>query len=275
MKFITKRIKIIIIFLLALIFIFFCFYQNNHISITTINLSSSKINDDITFIQISDLHGKSFGKNNTKLIKNIDKINPDFICVTGDMFTRNDDNGRQIAQNLLSNLAKKYQVFFVWGEHDGDKDFINTIKNNNVNVLSYDKKTISIKNTKIDLYGISTVDYSESYNLYNEFDKVNEKNYNILLAHVLNPTAFAAFLPDLVLSGDTHGGQIRFPFIGSFFYKNIWFPKFNYKQKIYDKGLYLEDDVNMYVSSGLGNYPYDIRLFNYPEIAVFKVTQGG
>ena len=53
-------------------------------------IESEKIVDEITIIQISDLHGSSFGRNNKELIKKIEKEKPDIICVTGDMYTAKD-----------------------------------------------------------------------------------------------------------------------------------------------------------------------------------------
>ena len=37
-------------------------------------IESEKIVDEITIIQISDLHGSSFGRNNKELIKKIEKV---------------------------------------------------------------------------------------------------------------------------------------------------------------------------------------------------------
>ena len=114
-------------------------------------IESEKIVDEITIIQISDLHGSSFGRNNKELIKKIEKEKPDIICVTGDMYTAKDEKGKQIALKLLKELAKSYKVYFVNGEHDCDEKFIQNLKDNEVNVLDYKKETIAIKNTKINL----------------------------------------------------------------------------------------------------------------------------
>lgn len=76
-------------------------------------IESEKIADEITIIQISDLHGSSFGRNNKELIKKIEKEKPDIICVTGDMYTAKDEKGKQIALKLLQELAKSYKVYFV------------------------------------------------------------------------------------------------------------------------------------------------------------------
>lgn len=237
-------------------------------------IESEKIVDEITIIQISDLHGSSFGRNNKELIKKIEKEKPDIICVTGDMYTAKDEKGKQIALKLLQELAKSYKVYFVNGEHDCDEKFIKNLKDNEVNVLDYKKETIAIKNTKINLYGITNQYYSATFDLKNAFE-INKEEYNILLAHISNFEEFEQFGIDLSLCGDTHGGQVRLPFLGAIINRGIWFPEIVQKglnvETNYIKGLYNINNSYLYVSSGLGNYPISIRLFNRPEIAVIKL----
>lgn len=237
-------------------------------------IESEKIVDEITIIQISDLHGSSFGRNNKELIKKIEKEKPDIICVTGDMYTAKDEKGKQIALKLLKELAKSYKVYFVNGEHDCDEKFIQNLKDNEVNVLDYKKEIIAIKNTKINLYGITNQYYSATFDLKNAFE-INKEEYNILLAHISNFEEFEQFGIDLSLCGDTHGGQVRLPFLGAIINRGIWFPEIVQKglnvETNYIKGLYSINNSYLYVSSGLGNYPISIRLFNRPEIAVIKL----
>ena len=187
-------------------------------------IESEKIVDEITIIQISDLHGS--------------------------------------------------KVYFVNGEHDCDEKFIQNLKDNEVNVLDYKKETIAIKNTKINLYGITNQYYSATFDLKNAFE-INKEEYNILLAHISNFEEFEQFGIDLSLCGDTHGGQVRLPFLGAIINRGIWFPEIVQKglnvETNYIKGLYSINNSYLYVSSGLGNYPISIRLFNRPEIAVIKL----
>ena len=125
-------------------------------------IESEKIVDEITIIQISDLHGS--------------------------------------------------KVYFVNREHDCDEKFIQNLKDNEVNVLDYKKEAIAIKNTKINLYGITNQYYSATFDLKNAFE-INKEEYNILLAHISNFEEFEQFGIDLSLCGDTHGGQVRLPFL--------------------------------------------------------------
>ena len=61
-------------------------------------------------ILLSDLHGKSFGKGNKRLLTAIDRLNPDMILIAGDMYTcaKGEDTGT--AKELVCALAQKHPV---------------------------------------------------------------------------------------------------------------------------------------------------------------------
>ena len=65
--------------------------------------------DNYTIVQISDLHNKSFGKNNIKLINEIDKINPKAIFITGDIIDGENKNF-QVALDLLNNFRSRLKI---------------------------------------------------------------------------------------------------------------------------------------------------------------------
>ena len=90
-----------------------------------------------------------------------------------------------------------------------------------------------------------------------------------MLAH--RPDSFiygnAAYLwdIDLVLSGHTHGGLWRLPFIGGVIApEQGLFPE-------YDKGEFDLGNIKMIISSGLNGYNNIPRLFNSPEITVIEL----
>ena len=41
--------------------------------------------DGFTVLQLSDIHGRCFGKDNGRLLRNVEKANPDIIVITGDL----------------------------------------------------------------------------------------------------------------------------------------------------------------------------------------------
>ena len=233
----------------------------------------NKIKDNIKIVQITDLHGAKFGLNNSFLLNKIDKEKPDIVVVTGDMYTYGSETGKKVAADLMKRLTRKYKTYYVNGEHDNNEEFKKELLKNNVHVMDYKKENLKFGDTEICLYGINTVNYSSTYDLNNEF-KINDEKYNILLAHIENKKAFTDFGIDLSICGDTHGGQVRLPLLGEIYDNSsgrLFEEKINCETFV--KGLYEYNGKKIFVSSGLGNYPIPVRLFNRPEIAVIKLCE--
>lgn len=258
--------------MLVLAFALFCVWLFSTFTLTTteVEIQNDKIQNEITIVQISDLHGADFGMNNSSIIKRVEKAEPDIVVVTGDMFTRGSEEGKKTALKLMKSVSKNYDTYYVNGEHDNEDNFFDELMENNVKVLDYKFEDITIKETPVRLYGITNVYYSPTFDLSNEFT-LDESKYNILLAHICNKEAFASFGMDLCLCGDTHGGQVRLPFIGGLYGTNGWLPEVADKDA-FVKGLYKYENTDFFISSGLGNYPIPLRFLNRPEIAVIKLV---
>ena len=238
---------------------------------TEVTVESSKLKDDLTIVQLTDLHGSSFGQGNSRLIERVKDAKPDFIVITGDMYSSGDEKGKQTAINLMTDLAKFCPVYFVNGEHDNNETFDKQLTAAGGEVLDYESKDITVGRTTVRLYGISNVYYSSTFDLANEFT-LDEGIFNILAAHIPNFEAFADFGIDLSLCGDSHGGQVRLPFVGGFNNGGVWFPELLDGEGKYVKGLYEMGDKKLFVSSGLGNFPFPIRFLNRPEVAVIHLS---
>ncbi len=70
---------------------------------------------------------------------------------------------------------------------------------------------------------------------------------------------------DLVLSGSTHGGQVRLPFLGVLFTGTNLGPK-------YSAGLYNFGDTRLYINRGLGTSIIPMRFLSPPEITLITLT---
>ena len=87
-----KKLRFIIrsgigLLLLAL----FLYWQNNDIVITKSRYVSSRIPKDFNnfdIAHISDLHNKSFGKNQSTILNKLNTLSPDMIVITGDLVDR-------------------------------------------------------------------------------------------------------------------------------------------------------------------------------------------
>jgi predicted MPP superfamily phosphohydrolase len=69
---------------------------------------------------------------------------------------------------------------------------------------------------------------------------------------------------DLSLSGHSHGGQVRVPFIGA-----IRVPPLSHQ---YPCGLYQVKNLQHYTNRGLGMVAPEVRLNCRPEITVFELS---
>lgn len=279
----APKIFIIIIFLIFAEFVI----SNTFLSITKITVKNEKIPpsfDDYKIVQLSDLHDKSFGKDNSKLIRIIKKQEPDIIVLTGDMVNSSDTNFEKL-YSLTQNLVKICPVYFIVGNHEQMlsselyKQMLSKLREIGVVVLDNEKTAITKNGEKIYLYGLwfnlryyrnlsSQIVDAEDYYLTEDIieqliGRTKTSEYNILLAH--NPVYFDSYSSwgaDLTLSGHIHGGMIRIPFKGGLLSPEIkFFPQ-------YDSGKFEDDGNVMFVSRGLGNGTFGVRFFNIPEIAV-------
>ena len=96
------------------------------------------------------------------------------------------------------------------------------------------------------------------------YDIETTNNYKIALIH--EPDAIDNILDknyNLVLSGHSHGGQVRIPFVGPI-------STVNGAKKYYEE-YYRVNDTNLYVSYGLGNTKYNLRYFNRPSFNLYRL----
>lgn len=267
-----RKITAFVLIAVLLAAVGFWYFETYTLTVTNTEIYDERISSEVKIVQLTDLHGAKFGSDNNSLINLIDKQKPDAVFVTGDMFTRGDEKGKQTAINLMSTLSKKYDVYFINGEHDDDGEYLLQLYKANVHVMSYETQVLKIRDNEIRLYGINNQYYSSEFDLSDSFTS-DDKRFSILLAHSSYFEKFREFGIDLSICGDTHGGQVRLPKLGAIYNQGIWFPETIGKtdsDAVYTKGLYERDGKHLFVSSGLGN-SVPIRLFNRPEIAVITL----
>lgn len=260
----------------------------NRFVVKRYELESDKISKDICFVVVSDLHNKSFGKDNYKLINAIDNLNPDYVLITGDILTGNRLVSYKPALEFIRRLSRKHKVIYGLGNHerrseeflDHDSNryetYISKVREAGATVLVNDRYFLEDYN--IYVYGIEI-----ELKYYSKFRKkkmpsdyitsllntCDPDQYNIMLAH--NPDYFeeyASWNPDLVLSGHVHGGIARLPLLGGVISPSYrLFPK-------YDGGLFKEKSSTMILSRGLGTHTLPVRFLNPGELPVVYIKKG-
>ncbi len=245
-------ISIIFILILALI----SFYYGNKVFSKKISISSNKIQKNVSFIFISDLHiGSNSEKHLKKIINAIKKYKFDFILIGGDLI-----DSSSISPQLL-NYFKDFDcpIYFVTGNHEyyikNSKDLISNL--NQFNIQHISNKSIILDD--INLIGIDD-NLSKEKQINILHSNIKDNKYNLLLIH--KPTVWSDIFQntDLMLSGHTHNGQI-FPF--------NYFVRIQFKFKY---GLFNNNNSFLYVTSGSGPWGPKMRLGSYNEVILFNLS---
>lgn len=266
----------------------FCYYQNNILQVTKFNLHLNT-NDNIRVLQLSDLHSKEFGKDNSVLLDTVLNEKPDIVVATGDLI---DSNMKRIDNiiNFLATINNSVPVFYIPGNNEMRCNRLNEILHklrcNNIIVLENEIKRIKIKSTMINILGLVEKRIDDGELFYEKFNSKYEgkKSYFLLeqlenmngLKFVLShypenyeankDISYSKYKFDIMFSGHAHGGQFILPFVGGLFAPGQGiFPK-------YYSGMYGKEN-KLIVSRGLGNSGFPLRLFNRPNVVIVDILR--
>lgn len=280
------KILLLLIVILALFSCMVMVIDCNRFVIREYHCENKRLKKPLKIVQLSDLHNKSFGKGNSRLIRAIKELNPDLIIVSGDMYTSLPGKETVTAQKLLEELVKSYPVYYANGNHEQKtkeeteefgslyEDYRQKLSGMGIHFLS--NEHVYLKDYNISLYGLEI--HRHYYRKFRKqilgADQVREylgvpdpSSFHMMIAH--NPDffeAYAAWGADLVFAGHVHGGLMRLPILGGVIAPSMkLFPK-------YDGGEFHEGNATMILSRGLGTHTLPIRIFNPGELVVVKLT---
>lgn len=276
----------------CVLFLLYMYLENFNLQVTNYTISSRGIPngfDDVRFVVLADLHNNSFGRDNERLIHEINNAHPKFIVIAGDLIIGKEHCDYSVALSLLNRLSKQYSIYYGFGNHEqrimagGDHydqnftDYIHKLKDMGVHILNNETYTIYRKEDRIKITSVvigneffgkfKKADMETGY-LQNLVGIPDNKCYNILIAH--NPIYFKSYMKwgaDLVLSGHLHGGIVRLPGFGG-----VISPQYELFPK-YDAGEYHENGQTMLVSRGLGTHTIKLRAFNRPELMIVTLKR--
>ena len=235
--------------------------------------------DGLRIVQLTDLHGRTFGEDNADLIAAVAEAEPDIIVLTGDLQDAPKETPPAYTWQLGAAMAAIAPTYFVTGNHEwalGDVPELKAgLEAAGVTVLSNEYTVLERGGDRLILAGIDDpngyADQKTPEELAEEIRLAEgEDACWLLLAHRNNlfPDEYSALGADLVLSGHGHGGMIRLPFTdGLIGVDRTLFPS-------YTNGFYGADGADVFVSRGLGSSGRSFRLFNRPQVAVLTLTRG-
>lgn len=238
--------------------------------------------DGYSILQVSDLHMSQIGRRETLVRSLIEQIGPvDLVAVTGDLV----HTQRGIAPFLA--LAQSFHArdgaYAIFGNSEHKNGvrphaFARTLADSGIPPLMNSHVLLTRGGAQIALAGVDDP-VNDLDRLPQALSGIPEGACTLLLMHSPDGIAEAALLGvDLVLSGHTHGGQIRFPLIGAPY-------THSYLGRRMSNGLYLgralrrvigirPGRTQLYVSRGIGISGLALRFLTRPELTVITLRRG-
>ena len=258
-KFFLGVLLIIFLFVLAKVISDTFFIKMEHIEIPLPALPP--VFDGLRILQLSDLHGRRL-PGDGKLAQEIKAANPDLIVLTGDYVKRKAEEIDNY-YSLLEAMAAIAPVYAVSGNHDywaGWELVAGKLQKAGITVLDNRHVKIQKEGQELILAGVSDPHTGHDH-LPSALPPVIDAPV-ILLAHA--PTWFVRRQENdsltvlraedalwenvaLILTGHTHGGQIKLPFVGP-----VTTASGRLFPRDYIEGLSREGNIWLYISRGIG-----------------------
>ena len=205
----------------------------------------------------------------------VNRLHPDLIALIGDFVSVplvGDDAKAAFAAepcaHLLRQMTAPHGLWAVMGNHDDATDpehVTRALQAENIQVLANQSEPIEQDGARFWLAGVNDV-ISGTADLTETLRRVPGGEAVILLAHEPDFADEASQFPiDLQLSGHSHGGQVRIPFLPPLYLPEL--------AKKYVWGTYHVGPLTLHTNSGLGTVGVPMRLNCPPEVTLLTLRR--
>jgi predicted MPP superfamily phosphohydrolase len=195
---------------------------------------------------------------------------PDLVAVTGDLAADDADGFGEVLE-ALSALAAPCGVYAVPGNHDhtvGIRRFHRDVgRAPGIRDLTNRAVTLRVGEARLCVAGVDDLGRGEPS--LDALPPPSARDFTLLLAHDpgQGERARRAYdRVDLIVSGHTHGGQVRLPGVGAL--RNP-----AERDDLYEAGLRRRPWTQVYTSRGVGTVRLPVRFLCRPEVAVLELTR--
>lgn len=223
----------------------------------------------LRFVQLSDLHMRVLRRRHSRLVEIVNGRQPDLLFLTGDLVSRHPFTW-ELAEELISQFDTRLGIYACPGNHEAKsirrpsalKELMGRW---GVTLLVNESCTMQTESGTVRVCGLD--DLTHGWPNFDEtFRNAAPADFSILLSHA----PLAARLigeeegVDLILSGHTHGGQLRIPM--------LWPRILPSCHGGFPAGLYDLGWGHLYVNRGFGGSIWMPLRFRCPaEVTFFEV----
>jgi len=226
--------------------------------------------DGLKVIQLTDIHHSLYTplEDVQRAVHLVNLRRPDVIALTGDYVTFSPFYIWPVAR-ALGKLRARLGVFAVLGNHDFQVDpdeITRALKAQRIRVLRNSHFALRRGSATLWMVGVDDL-WWRAADFAGAVRHIPARDPKILLCH--NPVGIrvaARHGIDFMLSGHTHGGQVRLPVVGSVYGRSRLGERFV-------DGWNRLDGTQIYVSRGIGKVLVPLRFKCPPEIACFRLRR--
>ena len=237
---------------------------------------SGGVRPALKLLHISDLHASPVVSLDyiRKAVATGLEWKPDLICVTGD-FVTSKIQGRDDYLRVLDRLPAVAPTFACLGNHDGGRwsgdnggyeglDWIaSLLEKSGIKLLHNESIRTRIAGRDLNLVGLGDI-WARNLDVPRAF-AARPEGETILLSHNPDTKEQARdFHWDLMLSGHTHGGQLRVPWLGATPFAPV-------QDKRFVAGLHAWNNRWIHVTKGIGTV-FGVRINCPPEVSFLTLT---
>lgn len=227
---------------------------------------------DFKIAVLSDIHagGRFIDEGKLRLIvERTNELQPDLIVIAGDYISGGRNHHAmdpEVFAPLLKDFRARYGVYTVLGNHDWwfDGERVRrALEANGMKVLENEFAWIEAPGGSFWLAGLADL-WTRPQFVQQTIERLPEGAPIVALTH--NPDIFPR-LPQrvsLLLAGHTHGGQVKFPIIGTVVHTTDFGDR-------YEAGHVFENGHHLFVTTGIGTSILSVRFGVPPEIVLLTV----
>jgi predicted MPP superfamily phosphohydrolase len=242
--------------------------EANTLTIEKVNITLKRLPknlDGFRIVHLSDIHHSPFTslEHITRAVEIASSLKPDMFVLTGDFVSHESEYIAPMAE-VMGTLKSEFGTFACLGNHDHwtDAELVtNRLRGENITVLINEGFRFTARGSSFWLCGVDDYMVGET-DLRAALRGSFPDEIKILLAHnpkILYRAARASV--DLMLSGHTHGGQVKI--------RNE--EKRILPRRKFASGLYRRKDTQVYITRGIGTVVLPVRFGCPPEVSLIEL----
>jgi len=242
--------------------------EANSISIENIKIRLKRLPkelDGFRLVHLSDIHHSPFTslEHISRVVEVSNRLKPDMFVLTGDYVSHETEYIAPVAE-VLARLEAEHGIYACLGNHDHwtDAELVTHLfRGEGINLLINEGFRFEARGAKLWLAGVDDLMVGKT-DVKAALDGSKDGEFKLLLAH--NPQIVrraARYDVDLMLSGHTHGGQVKLRDED----KRIL------PRRKLSSGLHRRQNTQVYITRGIGTVVLPVRYQCPPEISVIEL----